>query len=121
MRRIVALLACLLSLDAGANSIRAQDTPVEAQIFEALHKTFGVHPGFRANHAKGIVTDGSFKGSAEGAGISRAAIFRGSAIPVTVRFSDSIGIPSLPDGSSLANRTACRSSSICRTAAIPIW
>jgi catalase len=103
MLRTVAVLACLLSLDAGAHSLRAQDTPVEAQIIEALHETFGVHPGFRANHAKGIVTEGSFKGSAEGAGLSKAAIFNGAAIPVTVRFSDSTGIPNLPDGSSLAN------------------
>ncbi len=103
LRKIIALLACILSLDAGANLLRAQDTPVEAQIIEALHKTFGVHPGFRANHAKGIVTEGSFKGSAEGAGISKAAIFNGTAIPVTVRFSDSTGIPNLPDGSGLAN------------------
>jgi hypothetical protein len=35
-----------LSLDAGANSLRARDTPVEAQIIEALHKTFGVILGF---------------------------------------------------------------------------
>jgi catalase len=103
MLRTVAVLTCLLSLDAGANSPRAQDTPVEARIIEALHKTFGVHPGFRANHAKGIVAEGTFKGSARGAGMSKAAIFSGAPIPVTVRFSDSTGISNLPDGSRLAN------------------
>ena len=46
MLRTVAVLACLPSVDAGANSLRAQDSPVEARIIEALHKTFGVHPGF---------------------------------------------------------------------------
>src|ERR1700733_3006593 len=103
MRRTVALLAGLLSLGAGANVVCAQDTPIEAQIVDALHKAFGVHPGFRANHAKGIVADGTFKGSAEAAGISKAAIFSGSVIPLTVRFSNSTGIPNLPDGSALAN------------------
>jgi catalase len=35
--------------------------------------------------------------------LSKASLFNGSTIPVTVRFSDSTGIPSLPDGSELAN------------------
>jgi catalase len=103
MRRTVALLACLFSFGACATTFRAQDTPVEAQIIEAMHKVFGVHPGFRANHAKGIVAEGSFKASAEAGGISKAAIFTGAVIPFTVRFSDSTGIPNLPDGSNLAN------------------
>jgi catalase len=68
-----------------------------------LNKVFGVHPGFRANHAKGIVAEGNFKASAEAAGLSRAALFNGSPIPVTVRFSDSTGIPNVPDGSANAN------------------
>jgi catalase len=68
-----------------------------------LNKVFGVHPGFRANHAKGIVAEGNFKASPEAAGLSRAALFNGSPIPVTVRFSDSTGIPNVPDGSANAN------------------
>jgi catalase len=68
-----------------------------------MNRVFGVHPGFRANHAKGIVVEGSFKASPEAAGLSRAVLFNGSSIPVTVRFSDSTGIPNLPDGSADAN------------------
>jgi catalase len=82
---------------------RADDTPIEVQIIDALNKAFGVHPGFRANHAKGVVAEGSFKASPEAAALSHAALFNGSAIPVTVRFSDSTGIPDLPDGSDGAN------------------
>ena len=37
----------------------ADDQPLEVQIVDALNKAFGVHPGFRANHAKGIVTEGT--------------------------------------------------------------
>src|SRR5690348_14175799 len=83
--------------------VAADDTPLEVQIVDALNKAFGRHPGFRANHAKGVVVEGSFKASPEAAGLSRAVLFNGSTIPVTVRFSDSTGIPDLPDGSNVAN------------------
>jgi catalase len=83
--------------------IRAEDQSVEEQIVDAMNKAFGTHPGFRANHAKGIVVEGSFKASPEAAGLSRAVLFNGSTIPVTVRFSDSTGVPNLPDGSKAAN------------------
>jgi catalase len=82
---------------------RAEDPPLEVQIVDAMNKVFGVHPGFRANHAKGVVVEGSFKGSPEGAALSRAILFDGSVIPVTVRFSDAGGIPNIPDGSPQAN------------------
>jgi len=39
---------------------RAEDPPIEQQLVDAMNKVFGVHPGFRANHAKGIVAEGSF-------------------------------------------------------------
>jgi catalase len=81
----------------------AQDQPLEEQLVNAMNKVFGVHPGFRANHAKGIVVEGSFNASPEAAGLSRAALFSGTAIPVTVRFSDTTGVPNLPDGSEKAN------------------
>jgi catalase len=68
-----------------------------------LNKAFGVHPGFRANHAKGVVVEGSFTASPEAAALSKAILFDGSKIPVTVRFSDSTGIPDLPDGAGAAN------------------
>jgi catalase len=57
----------------------------------------------RANHAKGIVVEGSFTPSRAGPALSKAAIFAGKTLPVTVRFSDSTGIPDLPDGSPGAN------------------
>ncbi len=68
-----------------------------------MNKLFGKHPGFRANHAKGLVAEGHFKASSEAASLSKAAIFDGGSIPVTVRFSDSTGIPDIPDGKAGAN------------------
>lgn len=81
----------------------AQDRPLEEQLINAMNKVFGVHPGFRANHAKGIVVEGTFNAFPEAARLSRAALFSGAPIPVTVRFSDSTGVPNLPDGSAKAN------------------
>jgi catalase len=102
-RTIITTLACALPLFAGATAARAQDVPLPTQIVDSLNKAFGVHPGYRANHAKGIVAEGNFKASPDAAALSKAAIFSGTALPVTVRFSNSTGIPDLPDGSDFAN------------------
>ncbi len=88
---------------AGTSLCLAQDQPVEAQIVDALNKLFGAHPGFRANHAKGIVVEGHFKATPEAAKLSKAVIFDGSTIPVTIRFSNSTGLPNIPDGSDNAS------------------
>lgn len=102
--RIVVFLAVPAALAVASPGLaRADDEPVEVQIVDAMNKAFGTHPGFRANHAKGIVVEGSFKASPGAAALSKAALFTGSAIPVTVRFSDPTGIPNLPDGAALAN------------------
>ena len=97
---LIAVISCGLTW---AGIIKAEDQPIEQQLVDAMNKVFGVHPGFRANHAKGIVAEGNFKASPEAAGLSRAALFNGSPIPVTVRFSDATGIPNIPDGSANAN------------------
>src|SRR6202043_213633 len=76
----------------------AEDEPLPVQIVDAMNKVFGVHPGFRANHAKGVVVEGSFKATPEAVLLSKAILFNGSSIPVTVRFSDATGVPNLPDG-----------------------
>jgi catalase len=76
---------------------------VTTQIVDALNKLYGAHPGFRANHAKGVVVEGRFKASPGAAQLSRASLFDGHSIPVTVRFSDSGGLPNVADGSPDAN------------------
>jgi catalase len=95
-------LAALI-LAAGLGPVAAQDAALETQIVDAMNKVYGVHPGFRANHAKGIVAEGTFMATPDATRLSKAVIFNGSPILVTVRFSDSTGIPNLPDGSALAN------------------
>ncbi|MGH6817214.1 MAG: hypothetical protein ACREC1_00400, partial [Methylovirgula sp.] len=84
-------------------------------------KVYGVHPGFRANHAKGIVAEGTFKASADAATLSKAAIFDGATVPVTVRFSDSGGLPNVGTARQWLCRTAWRSNTTSKTAARPTW
>lgn len=100
MRRI--LIAASAAWLASCATSLAQDQQIAAQIVDALNKVYGVHAGFRANHAKGVVAEGTFKASPDAANLSAAAIFDGSTIPVTVRFSDSGGLPNVPDGSNIA-------------------
>jgi catalase len=95
-------LLALLALAVSA-SVAAADAPVTTQIVDALNKVYGVHPGFRANHAKGVVAEGHFKASPGAAQFSRAVLFDGRTISATVRFSDSGGLPDVPDGSGGAN------------------
>ena len=98
-RNKLGFFAAGLMLIGSIGPVFAQDTSIETELVDAMNKLYGVHPGFRANHAKGIVTEGSFKASPQAASLSKAALFTGDTIPVTVRFSDSTGIPNLPDGS----------------------
>lgn len=76
----------------------ADDADVPTQIVDTFNQLFGKQTDLRANHAKGIVAEGSFQPSAAGAQLSSAALFAGASVPVTVRFSDATGIPAIPDG-----------------------
>jgi len=57
----------------------------------------GVHPGFRPAHAKGILVRGMFTPSPEAGSLTRAPHLHRNSTPVTVRFSDFAGIPSVAD------------------------
>ncbi|MGO8815592.1 MAG: catalase family peroxidase [Terriglobia bacterium] len=57
----------------------------------------GIHPGFRPAHAKGILLTGVFTPSTEAASLTRAPHIQRSSTPVTLRFSDFAGIPTVPD------------------------
>jgi catalase len=64
---------------------------------------FGRHPGFRPAHAKGLMLRGTFTPSTDAATLTRAPHATSTATPVTVRFSDSTGIPVIPDNDSNAS------------------
>src|SRR5882672_2075762 len=75
--------------------------PVIAQLVATMRALAGAHPGFRPVHAKGLVCAGTFRGTREARGISRALHLQGQAIPTIVRFSNAHGDPEVHDG--LAN------------------
>lgn len=57
----------------------------------------GIHPGFRPAHAKGILLAGIFTPSSEASSLTTATHINRHSTPVTVRFSDFAGIPTVPD------------------------
>ena len=63
----------------------------------------GLHPGFRPAHAKGVLLTGTFTPAREAASLTRAPHLSREATPVSVRFSDSTGLPTIPDPDSNAN------------------
>jgi len=73
------------------------------QLVDTLNAVFGLHPGYRAVHAKGVICEGTFKPAAAAATVTRAPHFAGGVVPVTVRFSNFAGIPTIPDGDPTAN------------------
>jgi catalase len=97
------ILLATLTIFAGSAPVMADDADVATQIVDVMNKLFGAHPGFRANHAKGVVVEGSFTASPAAATLSKAVLFNGAKIPVTVRFSDATGLPTIPDGAPQAN------------------
>lgn len=70
------------------------------QQFDTL---FGVHPGFRAAHAKGLMLTGTFRPSAQAQTLTKAPHAVRESTPVTARFSNSTGLPQIPDNVGDAN------------------
>src|SRR5262245_52806973 len=64
-----------------------------ATVVATLEKNFGVHPGYRRNHAKGLCAQGTFTADRSGAGLSRSPLFSGRPVPVVARFSVAGGRP----------------------------
>src|SRR5437899_12550768 len=67
------------------------------QLLDAIDAQFGLHPGFRPAHAKGLMCSGTFTPSPEAAMLTRAPHAGRPSTPVTVRYSDSTGVPTIPD------------------------
>jgi catalase len=64
------------------------------QQFDTL---FSLHPGFRPAHAKGTMFTGTFTPSPGATSLTKAPHIASASTPVTVRFSNSTGIPAIPD------------------------
>jgi catalase len=65
-----------------------------------LQADYGIHPGYRRNHAKGVCVSGYFQSSGEAAPYSVAQVFEpGRRTPVVGRFAIPGGNPYAPDSS----------------------
>jgi len=73
------------------------DPVLAQQLLDAFDQLQGVHPGFRPAHAKGLMCSGVFTPSAEAAKLTRAPHTNRPSTPATVRYSDSTGLPNIPD------------------------
>jgi catalase len=99
-RDVLKAMAAATLLGRGARG----DDPksVAEQIVDTMNTIFGRHPGFRSAHAKGVVCEGEFTPAASAPGLSKAPHLQGKPVQVTVRFSDSTGLPDVPDGATAA-------------------
>ena len=68
-----------------------------------FHKMFGPHPGFRPAHAKGLMLSGTFIPSPTAKALTKAPHIQSESTPVTARFSNSTGLPEIPDSKPDAN------------------
>ena len=67
------------------------------QLLDVLDQLSGLHPGFRPAHAKGLMCTGAFTPSPEAAKLTRAPHASRPSTPVTVRYSNGTGVPTIPD------------------------
>jgi catalase len=72
-------------------------------LIQQFDSMFGLHPGFRPAHAKGALVTGVFTPSREAASLTRAPHMNRASTPVTARFSDSTGLPAIPDNDANAS------------------
>src|SRR6266700_720750 len=72
-------------------------------LLQQFDTIFGLHPGFRPAHAKGTMLTGTFTPSSDAASLTRAPHIQRESTPVTVRFSNSTGLPLVPDNDPNAN------------------
>lgn len=81
--------------------------PLSREALQKFDTIFGLHPGFRPVHAKGILLSGTFTPAAGVASLTKAPHVNRPSIPIAVRFSDSTGFPAIPDNDENASPRGC--------------
>ncbi len=74
-----------------------EHTEIAEKALRAFEDLTGPQPGFRPAHAKGILLSGTFIPAGAASTLTRAPHIQRGSTPVTVRFSDFAGIPTIPD------------------------
>jgi catalase len=96
-RPIAAGFAVAVLFAAGVSSVRADEELLGVRLVNQMNALYGVHPGARANHAKGAVFEGLFTPAPAADAISSAVFLKGAPTPLVIRFSNSGGVPDAPD------------------------
>ncbi|HEY2761952.1 MAG TPA: catalase family peroxidase [Pirellulales bacterium] len=66
-------------------------------LLEGFDHLFGLHPGFRPVHAKGLMWSGTFVPTTAAKDLTKAPHVARASTPVIVRLSDFAGVPIVPD------------------------
>ena len=72
-------------------------------ILQQFDQLFGLHSGYRAAHAKGQMLTGTFAPASAAQSLTNAPHILRPSTPVAARFSNSTGIPHIPDSAPEAN------------------
>jgi catalase len=72
-------------------------------LLKQFETMFGPHPGYRPAHAKGLMLTGTFTPARGAQELTRAPHALRATTPVTARFSNSTGLPGMPDNVAEAN------------------
>src|SRR6201993_3578975 len=104
--RGAAVVGAFLAIDLGAllyaNKWLGPARLTPRVFLDGFATVFGRHPGFRKNHAKGMVLSGYFDSNGNARALSKAAVFAPGRTPVIGRFSMAGGNPQAADAPSTA-------------------
>ena len=75
----------------------APNDPLIQELLAAFDALNGLHPGFRAAHAKGVMASGTFAPADAAKDLTRAPHIQRPSTRVIVRFSDFAGVPTVAD------------------------
>ena len=76
---------------------RSVGSDIPERLVDSINLAYGVHPGFRAAHAKGVLCAAKFTPTPAAARLCRAAHLAGGDVRAHVRFSNGSGDPATPD------------------------
>ena len=93
-----ALVLCVVGSFAYVGGWLSPGLLTPGRFADGFQEVFGVHPGFRRNHAKGVCVGGYFESNGQGARLSKASVFEPGRVAVTGRFSLAGGQPFAADG-----------------------
>jgi catalase len=75
-----------------------RDDDLSERLVDSINQSYGVHPGHRAAHAKGVLCAARLVATSAAAQLCRAAHLAGGDVRAHVRFSNGSGDPTAPDG-----------------------